>query len=89
MRKGGVGKAALKAVAVDRALARAERAKVAAYSELLQRMDRQDKLTTVAQKLQLDKAVMGKGCKKKVLVEVDEDTGQRKVAYQWRKERKR
>jgi U3 small nucleolar RNA-associated protein 11 len=69
------------------AAAATTRRKHASYRELSQRVERQQKLRSLASKLEQDKALMGKGRKRK-LTAVAED-GSSQTVYRWKRERKR
>ena len=68
------------------ATARAERRRVATYNELLQRTQRQETLGAASQKMEYEKAVMGKGGKKKLAAQ---EAGGQKGVFRWKNERKR
>ncbi len=57
------------------------------YKELLQRCERQSRLSTLAQKMAYDKEVMGKGRKRKLSKQ--EAAGGAEGVFRWKQERKR
>jgi U3 small nucleolar RNA-associated protein 11 len=63
------------------------RRKHAAYRELSQRLERHQKLSSLAGKMELDKQLMGRGRKRK-LTAVAED-GSSQAVYKWKRERKK
>lgn len=74
--------------AIDPAVAaKAEKRKHAAYRELAQRMERHQKLSSLAGKMEMDKQLMGKGRKRK-LSAVAED-GSNTAVFKWKRERKK
>lgn len=68
---------------------KAERRKESSYKELVQRQQRQSVLGKLAQEMEYDRHVMGKGRKRKLNQEEKEDgTGKQKV-FKWKTERKK
>lgn len=67
--------------------AQSHRRKHAAYRELAQRMERHQKLSSLAGKMEMDKQLMGKGRKRK-LSAVAED-GSNTAVFKWKRERKK
>lgn len=65
---------------------KAERRKHAAYKELSQRLERQQKLSSIAGKMAMEKEVMGKGRKRKLK---DAGDGSSQPVFKWKRERKR
>lgn len=63
------------------------RRKHAAYRELSQRLERHEKLSSLAGKLEQDKQLMGKGRKRKMTA-VAED-GSSTAVFKWKRERKK
>ncbi|XP_031553658.1 probable U3 small nucleolar RNA-associated protein 11 [Actinia tenebrosa] len=55
------------------------------YEELKQRIERKEKMTLMVQKLELQKHLMGKGHKRKVKEETDEQP----AVYRWKKKRQK
>ena len=64
------------------------RRRAASYKELQERALRHKELTGAAQGLALEKALMGKGRKRKLLVR-DPESGGKKAVYKWAKQRSR
>ena len=65
----------------------AEKTKVKAYKELLQRQERQEALGSVAQRMEYEKLVMGRGRKRKITSGGGSVGGA--PVFKWKKERKR
>ena len=58
--------------------------------QLLEREKRSKKLGGLARKLQLQRNLMGKGSKKKIIIEGEQDNdGEDKVIYKWKKQRQK
>jgi len=71
-------------------LRKALHTKEKSYSELLEREKRSKKLGGLARKLQLQRNLMGKGSKKKIIIEGEQDNdGEDKVIYKWKKQRQK
>lgn len=64
------------------------RRKAAAYRELSQRLERHQKLSSIATKMSLEKEVMRPGRKRK-LAEAQAADGSSVPVYKWKRERKR
>lgn len=63
------------------------RRKHAAYRELSQRLERQQKLDGLAAKMEQGKQLMGRGRKRKMMA-VDGD-GSKQAVFKWKRERKK
>lgn len=50
-------------------------------------MERRDKVSSLSQKMQLEKAVMGKGSKRKLKVKGED--GEVQTVFKWKKQRQR
>jgi U3 small nucleolar RNA-associated protein 11 len=55
------------------------------YDELLQRMERDNKMTKITEELQVQKNLLGKGARVKVV----DKTRSQPAVYKWRRERKK
>jgi U3 small nucleolar RNA-associated protein 11 len=63
------------------------RRKHASYKELSQRLERHQKLSSLASKMEMEKQVMGKGRKRKITAVAEDGSSQ--AVFKWKKERKR
>lgn len=61
------------------------RRKHASYRELAQRLERHQKLSSLASKMEMDKQVMGRGRKRKMKVEGED--GSSTTVFRWKRER--
>lgn len=69
----------------SRALKKSAKSQAKAYEELAQRLEREEKLTRVADGLQMERNLMGKGRRAKIRAASEKGP----AVYKWRKERKR
>ena len=63
------------------------RRKHASYKELSQRLERHQKLSSLASKLEMDKQLMGRGRKRKVAPAAEDGSSQ--AVFRWKRERKK
>ncbi len=59
--------------------------KAQGYKELKQRVERSNKLGKVLNELHLQRAIMGKGSKKKIVTK--DENGREKVIFKWKRQR--
>jgi U3 small nucleolar RNA-associated protein 11 len=64
-----------------------DRKKQAAYMSLQQRVERHEKVSKSASRMAFEKEVMGKGRKRKLIIE-DQEGGKQEV-FKWKRERKK
>ncbi len=63
------------------------RRKHASYKELAQRLERHEKLSSLASKLEMEKQLMGRGRKRKITAVAEDGSSQ--AVYKWKRERKK
>lgn len=75
--------------AISQHVAKVHRQRQAAYSELEQRAQRKERLEQQAKQVDVQRALMGKGSKRKRVVAAADGSDAKRVVYKWKQERKR